>query len=73
MASALLYFDAKCLAVGLLMLVKKNYLHSFILMQAGLILTPKVRHKSNFDIRLTLNVTGCYVLIDRVKSFCSKN
>jgi len=32
-------------------------------MWANLIL--KERHKSNFDIRLTLHVTRCYVLIDR--------
>ena len=37
----------------------KEKVPSFILMQASLILRPKVRHKSNFDIRWTLNVTRC--------------
>jgi len=34
----------------------KEKLPSFVLMQTSLILPPKVRHKSNFDTRLTLKL-----------------
>ena len=67
-ASTLPYFNVTSLAVGLLMPVMKNYLHSSL---CGHVLILTEKHKSNFDIRLTLNVTRCLV-IDHVQSFCSK-